>query len=370
MDRREFLSTAAGAAAAVTIAKLLKVLPETTAYAAGLDSKGNAPLLPRRPYGKTGVKLSIIGLGGIVVMRSEQKRANRVVAEAVEKGVNYFDVAPTYGDAELKLAPALQPFRKKSFLACKTTQRKRDAAQAELRRSLKRLRTDHLDLYQLHALTDLKKDVDVAFARGGAMEAFVEAKKAGVVRYLGFSAHSVEAALAAMDRFDFDSVLFPINFSCFHRGRFGQQVIEKAKTKNVARLALKPTAREPWPSSDHAERKKYAKCWYRPLSDTQETALALRFALSQPVTAAIPPAEESLFRLAVESAMNFKPLTAAEQETVKTWAMKVRPLFSHTPKPPPRPNKPELTAEQANAHVRTQTPARQRRFSARTGKPR
>ena len=95
-----------------------------------MRSAENAPLLPRRPYGKTGVKPSVIGPGGIVVMGAEQKRANRAVAEAVEKGVNYFDVAPTYGDAELKLAPAVQSFRKKAFAACKTTQRKRDAALA------------------------------------------------------------------------------------------------------------------------------------------------------------------------------------------------------------------------------------------------
>ena len=104
--------------------------------------------MPRRKYGKNGIELSIIGFGGIVVSKSGQKHANRVVAKAVEKGINYFDVAPTYGDAELKLGPALEPYRKNNFLACKTIQRKSKPAMDELKRSLKNLRTDYFDLYQ------------------------------------------------------------------------------------------------------------------------------------------------------------------------------------------------------------------------------
>ncbi|NQU75466.1 MAG: aldo/keto reductase [Planctomycetes bacterium] len=285
--------------------------------------------MPRRPFGETGIELSIIGFGGIVVMKAEQNHANKLVAEAVERGVNYFDVAPTYGDAELKLGPALLPYRKNVFLACKTTERKRDAAESELKRSLERLRTDYLDLYQLHALEDLKTDVDVVFGPGGAMETFLAAKKAGVVRHLGFSAHSVEAALAAMDRYDFDSVLFPINFACFHAGDFGPQVIAKAKSKNIARLALKAMAQCPWPDKNAPERARFAKCWYRPLIDPAQAALGLRFTLSQPITAAVSPGEETLFRLALDLAMDFKPLTPSEENQVKTWAKKVAPIFSY-----------------------------------------
>ncbi len=143
----------------------------------------NPARLRQRKYGKTGVQLSIIGFGGIVVDGAEQQHANRVVAEAFEKGVNYFDVSPTYGDAELKLGPALKPYRKKVFLACKTGQRRREGASQELNESLKRLHTDYLDLYQLHSITDVKDDVDVVFAKGGAMEVFLEAKKQGRMRY-------------------------------------------------------------------------------------------------------------------------------------------------------------------------------------------
>lgn len=184
------------------------------------------------------VAAGILGRGGV-----EQEHADRVVAQAVERRVNYFDVAPTYGDTEIKLGPALEPYRKDVFLACKTTQRTKEGAAAELKESLRRLRTDHLDLYQLHAITDVQKDVDVAFGPGGAMEVFVEAKKQGQVRHVGFSAHSEEAALAAMERCDFDSILFPVNFATFYEGGFGPRVIEAARSKGMAILALKAMAR-------------------------------------------------------------------------------------------------------------------------------
>ena len=220
----------------------------------------NGARLARRPYGATGVELSILGLGGVVVSGVEQDHAKRLVAEAVERGVNYFDVAPTYGNAEEILGPALAPYRRDVFLACKTTERTRAGAQAELERSLARLRTKHLDLYQLHALTDVAEDVDVAFGKGGALETFIAARKAGQVRFLGFSAHSVAAALAALARFDFDSILFPVNFATYFAGNFGPQIMEKACAQGVARLALKALARQKWPEAD-AERPLHPKCW-------------------------------------------------------------------------------------------------------------
>jgi predicted aldo/keto reductase-like oxidoreductase len=218
------------------------------------------------------------------------------------------------------------PYRKNCFLACKTTRRDRRGAAEELNRSLERLRTDHFDLYQLHAITDVERDVDAAFAKGGAMETFIEAKKSGKVRHLGFSAHSVEAAFAAMDRYDFDSVLFPFNFACFYKGNFGPQVIERAEQKGVARLALKAMARQQWPKEAKDE-SPFQKCWYQPLSDPAEQELGLRFTLSQPITAAIPPGEEALFRRAIDLAMNFKPVTPDEVKRLKALAADLNPIF-------------------------------------------
>lgn len=292
---------------------------------------GPAPSFPtanlsQRAYGKKGVMLSIVGLGGVVVMNTEQDHANRIVAQAVARGVNYFDVAPSYGNAEERLGPALEPYRKNCFLACKTGQREAGKAREELDRSLARLRTDYLDLYQLHAITDVTKDVDVAFGKGGVMEVLSAAKKAGQVRHVGFSAHSVEAALAAMERYDFDSILLPINFATFYQGHFGPTVLAKAREKGLSVLALKALARQKWPP-DAPERPQYAKCWYQPLTEPKEQELALRFTLSQPITAAVPPGEEALFWRAVEIAANFQPVTEEDTRQLKVMAAQLDPIF-------------------------------------------
>jgi aryl-alcohol dehydrogenase-like predicted oxidoreductase len=299
---------------------------------------GRGGTVPRRPYGKNGPPLSVVGLGGVVVMEMEQEEANRVVEEAVARGVNYFDVAPSYGDSELRYGPALAPFRKDIFLACKTGERTRERAAAELKQSLQRLRTDHLDLYQLHGLVKMKEDVDVAFGKGGAMEVLIEAKKAGVVRRLGFSAHTEEAALAAMARYDFDSVLFPINFACWLGKGFGPLVVDAAGKKGMALLALKMLARQRWPTGD-PHRKRFVNCWYQPTSDPAEAELAMRFTLSQPacgeqgpaVTAAVAPGSLEMFRMAMDLACGrgLEPLSPEEMRRLTDLAKMLTPIMPH-----------------------------------------
>ena len=327
MKRRDFLKTAAVTTAALG---LKNALPQAEDVQTEEDTaSSNRASLPRREYGKTGVKLSIIGFGGFMLDDTEQQFANRVVAAAVERGVNYFDVAPSYGNAEVQLGPALEPYRKNAFLACKTRERQREGAEAELRRSLERLRTDHFDLYQLHSISDVQRDVDAAFAKGGAMEVLIQAKKEGRVRFLGFSAHSVEAALAAMDRYDFDSAMFAVNFACYYKGNFGRQIIEMAKSKGVARIALKVLARQRWPRND-PQREEYRRCWYQPITDPREAELSVKFSLSQPVTAAIPPADARFFPQGLELGMNFKPITPEEEEELRALAAKLNPVFRTT----------------------------------------
>jgi predicted aldo/keto reductase-like oxidoreductase len=314
MDRRDFIVKSSAAS-------LLACFP---ASLAGLERTFEAGKLERRALGRTGERLSIIGFGGIVVMNATTQESSSRVAEAVDHGVNYFDVAPSYGNAEDMLGPALEPYSKNVFLACKTTDRSRDGAQRELESSLRKMRTDHFDLYQLHAVTT-REDVDKIFAPGGALEAFVAARKAGKVRFLGFSAHSVEASLALMERFDFDTILFPTNFGTWHAGNFGPQVLAAAQAKRMGILALKAMARGPWPKD--AKRDRYPKCWYEPLSERADALMGLRFTLSHPVTAAIPPGDETLFRQALGLAMTFTPLKDEEARAIKEKAVAGVPLF-------------------------------------------
>jgi predicted aldo/keto reductase-like oxidoreductase len=281
--------------------------------------------LEKRSLGKTGEKLSILGFGGIVVMDATPEQASVRVKEAIDYGVNYFDVAPSYGNAEIMLGPALEPFRRDVFLACKTTQREKDGSRKELEQSLKNLRTDHFDLYQLHAVTTLK-DVDTIFRKGGAMETFLEAREEGKVRFLGFSAHSVEAALELIKRFEFDTILFPLNFASWYAGNFGPLVLEKAREKGMGILALKAMARRPW---QEGAAKTVPKTWYEPLTDPLEANEGLRFTLSHPVTAAIPPGDEKLFSLALRLAIDFKPMDNNEIEGIKIKGQNTEPIFHY-----------------------------------------
>jgi len=281
--------------------------------------------LERRSLGRTGVKLSMIGFGSFMLNGMTIESAERVVRDAFEGGINYFDVAPSYGNAEERLGPALEPFRKDVFLACKTTQRRKTEAAAELDRSLKQMRTDHFDLYQLHAVTELG-DVETIFGDDGAIHAFEAARKAGKVRFLGFSAHSVEAAMALMARYDFDTILFPVNYATWNAGNFGPQVLARAQEKGMGILALKAMAKGPWPK----DAKRFASnCWYEPMLDPAEALLALRFTLSHPVTAAVSPAHEPCLRLALKLASQFTPLTLAETELLKKKAMQTGLIFKY-----------------------------------------
>ncbi len=318
MRRRDFIRTSVFSASALSLfpADLSSIIREIKP-----DS------IEKRSLGRTGEKLSMLGFGGIVVMDVSPEEASNHVKKAIDAGINYFDVAPSYGDAEIKLGPALEPYRDNVFLACKTGERKKEGARKELEQSLKNLRTDHFDLYQLHAVTT-QEDVKTILGPGGAIETFVEARKEGKVRFLGFSAHSVEAAMALMDGFDFDTILFPVNFVTWNAGDFGPQVLARAKEKGMGILALKSMAKGPWPEG--ADKSAYPKCWYQPLTDINDIRMALRFTLSHPVTAAIPPGQPVLFNKALSLAQELPPLTSEEEKSIKEKAMKGTPLFSFT----------------------------------------
>jgi predicted aldo/keto reductase-like oxidoreductase len=311
MHRREFI----GAAAALTATAALGAPAPTTT-------------LPKRPY-KNGIELSIIAMGGIVVCGMSQEEGSRRVAEAYDRGVNYFDCAPSYfnGEAEMKLGEALRPYRAKIFLAEKTTSRDAKGARAELERSLQRFHTDHVDLYQFHAVSSME-DVDKILAPGGAAETFFAAKKEGKARHLGFSAHNAPAALRLMDALELDSVLFPVNVNAWENGGFGPQILAKAKSKGMARMALKALAFGKWPKEMKESDRKYPKCWYEPIDDREMARSALRFTLNHEVTAAVPPGDERIFDMALELASAPLPeLSAPELTALKNRSSSLEPVF-------------------------------------------
>lgn len=319
MKRREFISKAALAA------PVFSLFPADLSFITREPSTSGK--IEKRSLGKTGVMLSMIGFGGIIVKDATPEDAASIVKFAIDAGINHFDVAPSYGDAEIKLGPALEPYRKGVFLSCKTTKRTKDDARKELEQSLKNLRTDHFDLYQLHAVTSME-DVKTIFAPGGALETFKEAQKEGKIKYIGFSAHSVEAAMALMNGFDFDSIMFPFNFATWNAGNFGPQVLELALKKQMGIIALKAMAKGPWPQG--ADRSKYKKCWYEPLLGEDDIRMGLRFTLSHPVTNAITPGEAELFKIAVNMHDKLSPLSKKEVAEIKLRASSQTPLFKYS----------------------------------------
>jgi aryl-alcohol dehydrogenase-like predicted oxidoreductase len=309
MDRRDFIGAVAGLSATAA-------------------SGATAPV-PRRPY-KNGIDLSIIAFGGIVVCGLPQEDGARRVAAAYDRGVNYFDCAPSYfnGEAETKLGEALRPYRSKVFLAEKTTRRDAAGAREELEQTLRRFHTDHVDLYQFHAVGSMQ-DVDRILAPSGAAETFLAAKKEGKVRHLGFSAHDAPAALRLMDELELDSVLFPVNVNAWVNGGFGPQILAKAKSKGMARMALKALAFGKWPAALKESDRKYPKCWYQPIDDREMARLALRFTLNQDITAAVPPGDERIFDLALELTCAPLPrLSARELADIKKRIGALEPVFT------------------------------------------
>ena len=250
--------------------------------------------------------------------------AAKYVSMAIGRGVNYFDVAPQYGNAQEILGPALKPYRKDCFLACKTLERTKAKVAADLNKSLKLLKTDYLDLYQLHMIITLE-DVDKIIGPDGALEAFIEAKNKGLIRNIGFSAHTEEAALALMECYDFDSILFPFNWVCWLKDGFGPKVLKRAKGKNMGILALKALAKRSW---NKYEEKKWPKCWYAPVDNYNEASLALRFTLSKPVAAAVSPSHAELLWWACDIADRFKPITEEELEMLKEKAKVINSITS------------------------------------------
>jgi predicted aldo/keto reductase-like oxidoreductase len=194
----------------------------------------------------------------------------------------------------------------------------------ELEQSLRNLETDHFDLYQLHAVTKVK-DVETILGKGGAIETFQEARKEGKIRFIGFSAHSVEAATALINGFSFDTIMFPFNYATWHAGNFGPQVLALAQERKMGILALKAMAKGPWP--ENADRSEYPKCWYEPLTTEEDIRMGLRFTLSHPITAAITPGEEKLFRIALALKDEIKPMEKDEVAAIKLKALNGNPLF-------------------------------------------
>ena len=262
-----------------------------------------------RQFGSTGISVSAVSYGGIVSAgiyggaeypSEGQDASDRYVSWAIDQGVNYFDVAPAYGNAQEQLGNSLLPYRRRIFLACKTGRRDRDGAEEDLRNSLKLLHTDYLDVYQLHAVSSMQ-DVEQAFAPGGCMEVIGKLKEKGIARNIGFTAHSEDAALKMIELFPFDTVLFPFNWFMNMAHDMGKRLIPAARTKGMGILAMKAFIERRW--EDQEDRGRFPKSWCKPIDTDLEPEFgiaAMKYTLSLGVDTLVPPGNFKSFSFAVE----------------------------------------------------------------------
>ena len=280
--------------------------------------------MEKRRLGKTGHMSSVLAFGGAAFWQVSQAEADAAIELAAEHGVNHFDVSPTYGQAEVRLGPWMEKHHKEAFLACKTRERGKSGAWEAVKRSLETLRVDYFDLFQFHAVDDLETLYTI-LGPEGALEAVLEAKEQGLVRHIGITGHRPFVYLEALNRFDFDTVLFPLNrvlaartsdftdFSIF---------LKVARQKDVGTIAIKSVAKRPWEGPMHMYR-----TWYEPFGEQAEIDKSLWYTLSQDITTAAMPGDLSLWPLVIDAAERFKPLDAQEQTEVVSQARQYKPIF-------------------------------------------
>lgn len=238
--------------------------------------------IARQRFGRTGHESSRVVFGAAALARVTQDVADQALDVLLQHGVNHLDVAASYGDAELRIRPWLARDRSRYFLATKTGQRRAEGAREELHRSLDRLGVDHVDLWQLHNLTD-PIEWDTALSPGGAIEAAVEAREQGLVRWIGVTGHGAQVAAAhrrSLERFDFDSVLLPYDYQTvqlpYYAGNF-EALAATCEERNVAVQTIKSIALRPW-----LGRERTKTTWYEPLEAQADIDLAVWWALGRP----------------------------------------------------------------------------------------
>jgi aryl-alcohol dehydrogenase-like predicted oxidoreductase len=232
-------------------------------------------------FGKTGHQSTRTIFGAAAFMRVSQEVADQTLPLLLQHGINHIDVAASYGDAELRLGPWMEKHRGDFFLATKTGERTYQAAADQIRRSLERLRVDQVDLIQLHNLTD-EAEWETAMAPGGALEAAIEAREQGLVRFIGVTGHGVVAPamhLRSLERFPFDSVLLPFNYPMMQNVDYARdfnQLLTVCGERGVAVQTIKGITLGPWGEKDHV-----TSTWYEPLQDQDDIDLAVRWVLGR-----------------------------------------------------------------------------------------
>jgi aryl-alcohol dehydrogenase-like predicted oxidoreductase len=239
-------------------------------------------VIERRAFGRTGHASTVTLFGGAALARASEAEAERTLEVLLRYGVNHIDTAARYGDSELRIGAWMPRHRRDFFLATKTGSRTAGEAREDIHRSLERLRVDRVDLIQLHSLAH-PDDWEQAMGSDGALEAAVEARESGLVRFIGVTGHGWTIAAMhrrSLARFDFDSVLLPYNYFMAQDARYRsafEALLALCRERNVAVQLIKTIARGPWATTERTH-----TTWYQPLEAPADIERAVHWALGIP----------------------------------------------------------------------------------------
>jgi aryl-alcohol dehydrogenase-like predicted oxidoreductase len=284
--------------------------------------------MEKRRFGRTGNQSTVAIFGGAGLGRVTQEVADRAMEQIIEAGINHIDIAPSYGHAETVVGPWMARERDRFFLGCKTMERTAEGARDELRWSLDRLKTDHFDLYQIHSITKIEQ-LDEVLRPGGAIDAILEAREQGLTKYIGITGHGNDAPavfLEALRRFDFDSVLFPINFVQYANPTYrknAQALLQECRKRDVGTMIIKSIGKGVWRDAPRT-----ATTWYVPFDDREHIQQGVNFALSQDVTGLCTAGDVNLLPLFLEACENFEPMSEREQEELIATAGQYESVFA------------------------------------------
>lgn len=275
--------------------------------------------MQKRRLGRLGHQSTVLIYGAAALGEVTQDVADRSIQEALDAGINHFDVAASYGEAELRLGACMQELRPQVFLATKTGERDRDGAFRQIEASLERLRTDRVDLLQLHAIGDLD-ELDLATGEGGALEAAVRAQEEGLVGAVGITGHGPHAAathLEALRRFPFATVLTPLNAVLWREADFRssfQALVAEVRRQDAGLMTIKAVSRRNWPvPADDVDGNNPYATWYEPLDDPRTVRAAVSWVLEhEEVTGIATPGDVHLLGAVIAAEADRLPREAAE----------------------------------------------------------
>jgi len=283
--------------------------------------------MERRRFGRTNHMSTLAVFGAVALGKLDQPTADQVMQQIIQSGINHIDIAPSYGQAESRLGPWMPRIRGDFFLGCKTMERSKQGAIKEALESLERLQTTSFNLYQMHAITTLE-ELDQCMQTGGALDGLIEMREKGLTRYIGITGHGMQAPelfIKALSRFDFDSVLFPINPTLYANDAYcanTRKLLDICEEQDVGVMAIKSLAKEPWGDKDHRYH-----TWYLPFEKETEIQNNIDFVLSQQLTHICTAGDYRLLGKIINACKNYQPMPSMDQERLIATQSDLQTIF-------------------------------------------